>query len=309
MIAPKISVVVPSFNQSVYLVQALDSLIAQNYDNLEILVIDGGSTDGTLAVLEQYSNHISHWVSEVDQGQTHAINKGLSKMTGEIWSYLNSDDLLTPGALHRVAELFENTAINWLGGVSEVFDQENHIGFVAPHLPEEIKEYLTPWNRQHQYVVPCSNVCFMSRKILDACGFFDETYNYSMDIEYYVRAIFKGEFKLNLISDVLGRWRWHSESKTMKQGLAFGFREDEVRIAELYLPYLDLNDQKTLFSEIQEQKRWLVTRRAAFYQRQAQYKKAWSELLTHIKGTPSLLRFRPWYGAVKSLMYDAIFNC
>ena len=121
----KISVVIPSFNQAAYLDQALDSLTSQAYQNLELIVIDGGSTDESVQIIQRYANQIHYWVSEPDRGQTHAINKGLEHCTGEVWSYLNSDDLLTPGSLAIVAQHFEsNPEMQWLGGVSEVFDRK-----------------------------------------------------------------------------------------------------------------------------------------------------------------------------------------
>jgi glycosyltransferase involved in cell wall biosynthesis len=102
---PSISVVTPSFNQRAFLEQALDSLAGQGYPGLEVIVVDGGSTDGTVALLEQ-SPVVSRWVSEPDEGQTQALNKGFRLATGEVYGWLNCDERYRPGALCLVGEAF-----------------------------------------------------------------------------------------------------------------------------------------------------------------------------------------------------------
>ncbi len=98
---PKISIVTPSYNQGQYLEKTIESILSQNYPNLELIIIDGGSTDESINILRRYENRISFWVSEPDNGQADAINKGLKKTTGEIFNWLNSDDYLEPGALFK----------------------------------------------------------------------------------------------------------------------------------------------------------------------------------------------------------------
>jgi hypothetical protein len=100
---PRITIVVPSFNQGRFIGATLQSIIDQQYPNLELMVVDGGSSDNTLAVIRQYEPHIAWWVSESDSGQTAAINKGFARSTGEILVWINSDDLVASGALHLVA--------------------------------------------------------------------------------------------------------------------------------------------------------------------------------------------------------------
>jgi glycosyltransferase involved in cell wall biosynthesis len=299
---PRISIIIPSYNQAEYLEETLCSVLDQDYSNIEVIVIDGGSTDGSLEIIKRYAPHLAYWVSEPDRGQTHAINKGLEKITGEVWSYLNSDDLLSPGCLHLIGEMFNDPEIWWIGGVSEIFDHSGTKGYVKPQTPDYKRDYITPWCRTHQYVFPCSNVCFMRREMIERCGPFDENYHYGMDIEYYIRVVFNTGIGPHLIPDVLGRWRWHPESKTLKQGIAYGFREDEVAMAIRYLPYLEDEEQKAIHTQIQEQKHWLVTRRAMYFKEQGQINRAWTELLTKVVDHPRLLNFRPWYGVVKAIL-------
>jgi glycosyltransferase involved in cell wall biosynthesis len=103
---PKISIVTPSFNQGRFIEKTILSVIEQDYPNLEYIIIDGGSTDESVEVIKKYDQHLAYWVSEPDRGQSHAINKGFERATGEIFGWLNSDDWYHPGALKAVAEAF-----------------------------------------------------------------------------------------------------------------------------------------------------------------------------------------------------------
>ena len=100
---PRISIVTPSFNQGEFIERTIQSVISQEYPNLEYIVMDGGSTDGSVSVLERYSDHLDHWESRSDEGQSDAINRGFRKATGDILAWVNSDDLLAPGALDASA--------------------------------------------------------------------------------------------------------------------------------------------------------------------------------------------------------------
>lgn len=109
---PKISIITPSFNQGQFIEETIRSVLLQGYPNLEYIIIDGGSTDQTLEIIQKYNDFITYWVSEKDKGQSDAINKGLKKATGEVFNWLNSDDYYLPNALITVAEAFKNTEMN-----------------------------------------------------------------------------------------------------------------------------------------------------------------------------------------------------
>jgi len=121
----KVSIVTPSYNQAVFLGNTILSVIGQNYPDLEYFIIDGGSTDGSIEVIQQFSEYVTGWISEPDSGQAEAVNKGFRKANGDIVGWLNSDDMYAPGAISEVVTFFsENPEVGMVYGNAVSFDQD-----------------------------------------------------------------------------------------------------------------------------------------------------------------------------------------
>lgn len=204
----KISVVTPSYNQAQFIEETIQSVLAQNYEPFEHIVIDGGSTDGTIEILRRYP-HLK-WVSEPDRGQSHALNKGLAMVTGDIIGWLNSDDLYEPAAFQTVAECFEGQPdLGMIYGYCRFIDQRKRtIRLVKP--PDWDLHRLIAV--QHSYI-PGPTV-FFRREVYRELGGLDEDLHYAMDYEYWIRIGREG--RVHRIPEVLAAFRHHPEGKTAR---------------------------------------------------------------------------------------------
>lgn len=201
----KISIITPSFNQSRFLEESILSVLNQNYSNLEYLLIDGFSTDRSIEIIKKYQEKIKFWVSEKDNGQSQAINKGFKKATGEIIAWLNSDDILLPNTLHAVEDFFlKNPTVDLVYGDVINFDEYGIETYY--HVKEfELCDFISR-NSIHQPSV------FFKKKLLDKVGLLDETLNYCMDYDLWMRIFLNyNTFKVNI---PLAKFRIHTRSKT-----------------------------------------------------------------------------------------------
>lgn len=177
----KISIITPSLNQVDYIPATIGSILDQNYPELDYIVVDGGSTDGTLDVLRKFGRRF-RWVSEPDHGQTDAINKGLRMAEGEVLAYLNADDLYLPGTLDRVAGYFmTHPGAGWLFGHCRLIDESGNLigGLNAP--PFNLRRMID----RAEYV-PQPTV-FWRRSVAAVVGEFDVSLHYTMDYDYFIR--------------------------------------------------------------------------------------------------------------------------
>lgn len=205
---PKITIVTPSFNQGRYIEETIRSVLLQNYPNLEYILIDGGSSDETVEIIKKYARWIDYWVSEKDEGQSHAINKGFKRATGEIISWLNSDDQLAKGSLFAIANAFlKNPQYSFIYGQCIEFD-ENHI---HPFIHFPIDKLPLRYYYEFPYGQPS---CFYKRECLEEVGYIDERFNYTMDYDLFMRIALK--YKMLQIDDILSIFRYHNENKTVK---------------------------------------------------------------------------------------------
>ncbi len=140
----KISIVTPVFNQAQYLEETIQSIISQGYPNLEYIIIDGGSTDGTVDIIKKYESHLTYWVSEPDKGMYDALQKGFERSTGKIMGWLNADDIYHKGCLFQVANVFSHhSEINWLTGSHTQIDENGNVIYCASCRKFNKFQYLT----------------------------------------------------------------------------------------------------------------------------------------------------------------------
>jgi glycosyltransferase involved in cell wall biosynthesis len=182
MILPKISVVVPSFNQASYLEATLKSILEQNYPNLELIVIDGGSKDGSIELIKRYAPRLSYWVSEPDGGQTFGLIKGFSRSTGDIQCWINSDDLMAGTCLFEVANFFvSNPHAEAIYGDSTWIDRD---GCVL-RRQREIGFYRNLWLYTYNYIPGMS--MYWKRSLYERVGGLDPAFNLAMDGDLWIR--------------------------------------------------------------------------------------------------------------------------
>lgn len=179
---PTISVITPSFNQSKFIEATINSVLNQGYSLLEYILIDGGSSDETLQVIKKYQSSINYWVSEKDNGQSHAINKGFKRAKGDILAWLNSDDVYCPDTLNIIGQYFaKNPHVMLLSGYCNLSDPELNIISVKKTVPFSHEHFLEGGN------VPGQPAIFFRKEILELVGYLNEDLHYVMDWEYWLR--------------------------------------------------------------------------------------------------------------------------
>jgi glycosyltransferase involved in cell wall biosynthesis len=240
---PRLSIVTPSYNQGAFLEEAIRSVLLQGYPDVEYVIVDGGSSDSSVATIRAYAPWLTHWESERDEGQAHAINKGLRRVSGDIVAYLNSDDVYRPGAFRRaVAALMSSPRAVWLCGTCVLVDETAKTErLLRPHIPDPFEEWLLkPSGRAYSFPQPG---VFLRRAAIDRLGLFREDLHYSFDYEYWLRLLFNG-FRPVQIDNVLATFRVHSTSKTAM--MWSGFERDDLAIAKLYASRASAHVQRAI---------------------------------------------------------------
>ena len=218
---PLVSIVTPSYNQAQFLEETILSVLNQNYPQLEYIIIDGGSTDGSVEIIRRYADRLAYWVSEPDKGQADAINKGWSRVTGDIVAFLNSDDYYRPGAISAVCE---------------VFRQRPEVGIVWGQA-EWVTEHGKPLRPTHTFVDSQQMVerfeglpqpaTFVRKEVIDKVGKLDPTFHFALDGEFFIRAM--ANFDSQALPQIIACMRLHGAAKSVAAGL--GFAPEVIRIA------------------------------------------------------------------------------
>lgn len=207
---PKISIVTPSFNQGRFIEETILSVLNQNYPNLEYIIIDGGSKDETVDVIRRYEDRLAYWTSEKDRGQVHAINKGIEKATGDIFAFINSDDVYLPGTFSAVADYFEaNPQSEWVCGDTIMFGEGHPTEMIPTVVPKSAAHALS-W----AYTASQPGH-FWKRELIT--GGFDESWPYDFDHDLYVRLLLAGH-NCEHIPLPFAAYRLHAVSKTVAEG-------------------------------------------------------------------------------------------
>ena len=221
---PKISIITVSYNQVDFIESNIKSVIAQNYPNVEHIIIDAGSTDGTLDILKKYDKQLN-WISEPDNGQSDGLNKGFKKASGEIIGWINSDDALYENALYEVAKFFqENSNEIAVVGDQMIIDEDNNIVKVINSCPYSY-DYLLNYAKGIT-----QNSTFFKKDVFNKIGYLDESLHYAMDHDLFIRiASIKN---IPYISKTLAQFRRQPNAKTAEGGHKFS--HELIRIRKKY---------------------------------------------------------------------------
>lgn len=204
---PKITVVTPSYNQGQFLEETIQSVIGQQYPNLEYIIMDGGSTDNSVEIIKKYERHLAFWVSEKDEGQSAAINLAFARSTGDILGWLNSDDMYLPGTLAYVASKLDPGQPEMIFGNCVHIDQEKGIAFGT-----NVRKYHEQMNLLlTDYIIQPSS--FWTRKAMHQAGSLDQSLDFGFDWEWFLRA-HKAGVKFVPEDKYLSVYRIHGAHKT-----------------------------------------------------------------------------------------------
>ncbi|OGU20188.1 MAG: glycosyl transferase [Hydrogenophilales bacterium RIFOXYD1_FULL_62_11] len=212
---PRISVITPSFNQAQFLERTMCSVLDQGYPNLEYIVIDGGSTDGSVEIIQKYADRLAYWVSESDRGQAHAINKGLERATGDWVGWQNSDDIFYPDAFMQVVQ----AAIRYPQAELIIGDMN-----LIDELDKVIREliYVRPTYESllAEGMVLSNQAAFWRRSLHARIGWLNESLHYGFDYEWFLRVLRETEHAVH-VQECLGALRYHDATKTSRSQTLF----------------------------------------------------------------------------------------
>ncbi len=208
---PLVSIVTPSYNQAAFLAKTMESVLSQDYPNIEYIVIDGGSTDGSVALLEKHADRLAYWVSEPDSGQTEAINKGFAQANGEILAWINSDDTYQPGAVaEAVKYLTAHSEVGMVYGEAHFIDEHDQ---VIGHFPAAQTDHQ---RLQRGYVHIPQQSAFWRASVWQQVGPLDERLYFAMD--YYLWLRIAEHYPIKFLPDAFwANFRLHSDSKTIAE--------------------------------------------------------------------------------------------
>lgn len=216
---PKISIITPSYNQTEFLERTILSVLNQNYPHLEYIIIDGGSTDGSMEIIKKYEKFLAYWVSEKDKGQANAINKGFKVATGDIIGWQNSDDVYSPGVFFKVAKLYIKDKCDFIMGDLLRIDADDN--------PIRTIRY-GPWPKfglKNVRMLVANQAAFWTKGLHKKCGGVNEDLHYCFDREFFYRMVSSGD-KIRHSPEIIGCLRSHPATKS--KDIENYKKEDEI---------------------------------------------------------------------------------
>ncbi len=206
---PLVSIITPSFNQARYLEATIKSVLEQDYPRIEYIIVDGGSTDGSVDVIKKYEGRLAWWVSEQDKGQTDAINKGFNRATGEILAWINSDDTYNPGAVGQAVKyLFENPEVGLVYADCNFIDEDGRVIGKFNAAQTDLRRL------REGYVHIPQQTMFFRAKYWKELGPLDPSFYFAMDYDLWTRIAAHAPFKY-LAGKTWANFRLHTSGKTV----------------------------------------------------------------------------------------------
>lgn len=217
-----VSIITPSFNQASYLEQTIQSVLDQDHADIECLVIDGGSTDGSVDIIKKYASRLAYWVSEKDSGQADAINKGMARAKGDIVAWLNSDDYYLPGTVSAVVRTFEqNPDVDLVYADMLAVDEHGQTFNTLQHKQLTLQDLLS-------FQIIGQPAVFMRRAAFEKAGGLDTSFHFLLDHHLWIRIAAQG--RILHIPQIWAAARYHAEAKNRAQAASFG--QEAFRILE-----------------------------------------------------------------------------
>ncbi len=227
---PRITVVTPSYNQGRFIEQTIRSVLDQNYPDLEYMIVDGGSRDETVDVIRRYENRLAYWVSEKDAGAADAIRKGLSRATGRVLAYLNSDDLYLPGALERIARAFTESSFDVVYGDTFWVDTDGH------RIGERRQTPFVPLGYLYGGFDLQQPATFWSKDIYEKAGGIDPDFAFAFDTDLFTRFVAAGA-RFRHVKQFVASFRIHPASKSSTELDRCTTELDRLRTLHLRYPF------------------------------------------------------------------------